>query len=70
LSRIDDWDDILVYVDDKNRLFVKYNYAQKFKYKIEFYIRNGLKQIPIGDVAIKCFEGIDEEDEEDDEGHE
>lgn len=64
LSRIDDWDDILVYVDDKNRLFVKYNYAQKFKYTIEFYIRDGLKHIPIGDVAIKCFEGIEEEDEE------
>lgn len=69
LSRIDDWDDISVCVDDKNRLFARYNYAQKFKYEIEFYIGNGLEYFPLGDVAIKCFEGIEEE-EEDDEGYE
>lgn len=64
LSRIDDWDDILVYVDDKNRLFVKYNYAQKFKYVIELYIKDGWNYIPLGETAIKCLEGIDEDDEE------
>lgn len=64
LSRIDDWDDIWVYVDDKNRLFARYNYAQKFKYTIELYIKDSWNYIPLGETAIKCLEGNDEDDED------
>lgn len=66
LSRIDDWDEICVYIDDSDRLIAEYSYG-KLRREITFYVVSyDGRIIPLGPTALECLESDGEEEEVED----